>query len=119
MASPLTSAASRACLRAARGSASTTTRALSTTASVRSDSSSAPPAWTSYHSPFKTGKSRASEVPDFGKYASSKGDSNRLIQYFMVGGMGAITAAGAKSTVQGVYPPPISMLLLCVQLTVC
>ncbi|KAF4126506.1 ubiquinol-cytochrome c reductase iron-sulfur subunit [Geosmithia morbida] len=101
MASPLTSA-SRMCLRAAaRGPASAATRAISTTASVRSADSGAPPAWTSYHSPFKTGKTRASEVPDFGKYASSNsGDTNKLFQYFMVGGMGAITAAGAKSTVQ-------------------
>ncbi|KAI0914898.1 ubiquinol-cytochrome c reductase iron-sulfur subunit, mitochondrial [Ustulina deusta] len=54
----------------------------------------------SYSSPFK-GASKTTKIPDFSHYLS-KGASNTnlLFSYFMVGTMGAITAAGAKSTVQ-------------------
>ena len=52
------------------------------------------------HSPFR-GESRSTKVPDFSKYTGGSFDSNLLFQYFMVGTMGAITAAGAKSTVHG------------------
>ncbi|ESZ97702.1 cytochrome c reductase iron-sulfur subunit [Sclerotinia borealis F-4128] len=42
-----------------------------------------------------------SKIPDFSKYRSKKsGGSNLVYQYFMVGAMGALTAAGAKATVQ-------------------
>lgn len=42
------------------------------------------------------------KVPSFGKYKSEKNEaSNRVFQYFVVGAMGAVTAAGAKATVQG------------------
>ncbi|GAA5988510.1 hypothetical protein JCM10908_003597 [Rhodotorula pacifica] len=42
----------------------------------------------------------ASQVPDFGKYTKSTSqDSGRAFSYFMVGSMGLVTAAGAKSTV--------------------
>lgn len=42
----------------------------------------------------------ASQVPDFGKYTKSTSqDSSRAFSYFMVGSMGLVTAAGAKSTV--------------------
>lgn len=45
---------------------------------------------------------RFSKIPDFSKYRSKKsGGSNLVYQYFMVGAMGALTAAGAKATVQG------------------
>ncbi|KAG9259141.1 cytochrome c reductase iron-sulfur subunit [Emericellopsis atlantica] len=90
--------ASRACLRATSSSSTAApVRALSTTA-VRNDNATT---WTSYSSPFKAGTSKANNVPDFGKYVSSASPGkNKLFQYFMVGGMGAITAAGAKSTVQ-------------------
>ncbi len=68
--------------------------ALSTSA-VRRDAAA------SYESPFK-GESKASNIPDFGHYMSKNaGNANLLFQYFMVGTMGAIAAAGAKSTVQG------------------
>jgi ubiquinol-cytochrome c reductase iron-sulfur subunit len=68
-------------------------RALSSTA-MRPDNAT-------YSSPFK-GYTKASNIPDFGKYMSGNNEnSNKTIQYFMVGTMGAITAAGAKSTVQG------------------
>jgi hypothetical protein len=35
--------------------------------------------------------------------SKGKGGSNALISYFMVGTLGAISAAGAKSTVQGEF----------------
>ncbi|KAJ4289461.1 ubiquinol--cytochrome-c reductase catalytic subunit rip1 [Collariella sp. IMI 366227] len=70
----------------------TAVRAVSTTPALRDASSS-------YESPFK-GEPKTS-VPDFSKYMSKgKGSSNALISYFMVGTLGAISAAGAKSTVQ-------------------
>ncbi len=68
--------------------------ALSTTA-VRADASS------SYQSPFKV-SDKASQIPDWGHYLSKNpGSTNLLFQYFMVGTMGAIAAAGAKDTIQG------------------
>lgn len=37
---------------------------------------------------------------------SKKGEtSNKTFQYFMVGGMGLLAAAGAKATVQGKHSP--------------
>jgi ubiquinol-cytochrome c reductase iron-sulfur subunit len=70
-------------------------RAVSSTPALRDASSSS-----SFESPFK-GESKSSRVPDFSKYMSKgKGNSNALISYFMVGTLGAISAAGAKSTVQ-------------------
>ncbi|EJP68044.1 cytochrome b-c1 complex subunit Rieske [Beauveria bassiana ARSEF 2860] len=88
------STASRLCLRSAAKPAVPAVRALSSTA-MRSDDAAA-----SYSSPFK-GASKASQIPDFGKYMSAKPEgSNKLFSYFMVGAMGALTAAGAKSTVQ-------------------
>ncbi len=88
------STASRLCLRAAAKPAVPAVRALSSTA-MRSDG--AP----SYSSPFK-GETKGSQIPDFGKYMSAKSEnSNKVFSYFMVGAIGALTAAGAKSTVQG------------------
>jgi ubiquinol-cytochrome c reductase iron-sulfur subunit len=56
----------------------------------------------SYSSPFKVDESKTTKIPDFSHYASKGGaNTGLLFQYFMVGAMGAITAAGAKSTVQG------------------
>ncbi|KAF6823739.1 Cytochrome b-c1 complex subunit Rieske, mitochondrial [Colletotrichum musicola] len=89
--------ASRTCLRQlARSSpsAATAARALSTSA-ARNDATSS-----SYSSPF-TGAQKGNSIPDFSKYMSKGSPAgNHLISYFMVGTMGAITAAGAKSTVQ-------------------
>ncbi|KAM5375270.1 hypothetical protein ACJZ2D_006099 [Fusarium nematophilum] len=88
--------ASRVCLRAAARPAVPAVRALSTTA-VRPDSAAASAA---YSSPFK-GETKGSKIPDFGKYVSNNGEGkNKLISYFMVGALGAVSAAGAKSTVQ-------------------
>lgn len=78
-------------------------RALSTTA-MRSDNAAS-----SYQSPFKMGSDKGSSIPDFGKYMSKKSEgSNKLFSYFMVGTIGALSAAGAKSTVQGMFRPTIS-----------
>ncbi|CAD6499179.1 BgTH12-04831 [Blumeria graminis f. sp. triticale] len=53
-----------------------------------------------YESPFK-GESKTTQIPNFSKYKSATGtNSNLVFQYFMVGTMGALTAAGAKATVQ-------------------
>jgi hypothetical protein len=55
----------------------------------------------SYTSPFK-GAQKSTQVPDFSHYmAKSSGSTNQLFGYFMVGTLGAISAAGAKSTIQG------------------
>lgn len=69
-------------------------RSLSTT--TRRDASGGG----TYTSPFK-GETRGSKIPDFSKYTgNNSANTNLLFQYFMVGTMGAIFAAGAKSTVQ-------------------
>ncbi|KAK3339169.1 ubiquinol-cytochrome c reductase iron-sulfur subunit, mitochondrial [Neurospora tetraspora] len=84
---------SRAAMRAA-ASPARAVRALTTSTSLQGVSSS------TFESPFK-GESKAAKVPDFGKYMSKAPPStNMLFSYFMVGTMGAITAAGAKSTIQ-------------------
>lgn len=89
---------SRALARSAAARAPVTTtatavRALSSTPALRDSSSS-------YQSPFK-GESNTSKVPDFSKYMSKgAGSTNALFSYFMVGTLGAISAAGAKSTIQ-------------------
>jgi hypothetical protein len=73
-------------------------RALSTS-SKKSNTTS------SFDSPFRgMGNDKASQIPDFSKYRSKSGtNSNLVFQYFMVGTMGALTAAGAKATVQGKF----------------
>ncbi|KAM5518927.1 cytochrome b-c1 complex subunit Rieske [Fusarium oxysporum f. sp. phaseoli] len=92
--------ASRLCLRTAAKPAVPAVRALSTTA-VRPDSASA----SGYSSPFKfQGESKGSQIPNFGKYVSSGSETkNKLYSYFMVGALGAVSAAGAKSTVQACW----------------
>jgi len=70
----------------------TAVRAVSSTPALRDSSST-------YESPFK-GETK-SKVPDFSKYMSKgSGSTNALFSYFMVGTLGAISAAGAKSTIQ-------------------
>ncbi|KOS22945.1 Cytochrome b-c1 complex subunit Rieske [Escovopsis weberi] len=72
-------------------------RPLSTSAARPADSS----AGAAYTSPFRGGEGKGSRIPDFGKYVSKGSEgTNKLFSYFMVGAMGAVTAAGAKSTVQ-------------------
>ena len=56
----------------------------------------------SLQSPFTSDSNPTTKIPSFAKYMSKRGEtSNRTFQYFMVGGMGLLTAAGAKATVQG------------------
>ncbi|MCJ1251913.1 hsp70 nucleotide exchange factor fes1 [Trapelia coarctata] len=55
----------------------------------------------SFDSPFKTVEETTTKIPNFKNYMSRKGEtSNKVFQYFMVGTMGALAAAGAKATVQ-------------------
>jgi ubiquinol-cytochrome c reductase iron-sulfur subunit len=55
----------------------------------------------SFDSPFQSGPS-TTKIPNFKPYMSGSSEtSNRVIQYFMVGTMGLLAAAGAKATVQG------------------
>lgn len=63
-----------------------------------------------YKSPF-TGASahRTTKIPDFSKYkSSSSAKGNQVFGYFMVGTMGALSAAGAKATVQGEQHPRVT-----------
>ncbi|KAL8382063.1 hypothetical protein RB595_006040 [Gaeumannomyces hyphopodioides] len=70
-------------------------RALSTTPVQNGSSSS------SFSSPFR-GETAGTKIPDWSKYMAPKSSqtTNQVFSYFMVGAMGAISAAGAKSTVQ-------------------
>jgi len=56
-----------------------------------------------YKSPFAGATAhRTTKIPDFSNYKSSTSTrGNQVFSYFMVGTMGALTAAGAKATVQG------------------
>lgn len=66
------------------------------TSASRNDGSAA-----TFKSPFR-GTSKSDQAPDFSHYLSKKsGNANALFGYFMVGTLGALSAAGAKSTVQG------------------
>ena len=94
--STVTRTLARSAVASARLPTATTARAMSSSPALRDATSS-------YESPFK-GESTSSKIPDFSKYMSKgKGGSNALISYFMVGTLGAISAAGAKSTVQGEF----------------
>lgn len=58
-----------------------------------------------FQSPFKNSSNPTTKIPSFATYMSKKGEiSNRTFQYFMVGGMGLLAAAGAKATVYGTKP---------------
>jgi ubiquinol-cytochrome c reductase iron-sulfur subunit len=73
---------------------------------AKSDSALGDSALTAWvETPFnETANQPTTKVPDFGKYKSSRNpESNVLFQYFMAGTFGMLTAAGAKSTVQGKY----------------
>jgi ubiquinol-cytochrome c reductase iron-sulfur subunit len=56
----------------------------------------------SFNSPFK-GAESTTRIPSFGAYRNkSKGEMGpKMMQYFMVGTMGALASLGAKATVQG------------------
>merc|ERR1712098_93655 len=55
----------------------------------------------SFDSPFRSNKVDSNKIPSFKAYRAKFPEvSNRVFQYFMVGSMGLVTAAGAKATVQ-------------------
>jgi ubiquinol-cytochrome c reductase iron-sulfur subunit len=55
----------------------------------------------SFDSPFK-GSADSTKIPSFAAYRNKNGEqSTKVFQYFMVGTMGALSALGAKATVQG------------------
>jgi hypothetical protein len=56
----------------------------------------------SFNSPFK-GAESTTRIPSFGAYRNkAKGEMGpKMMQYFMVGTMGALASLGAKATVQG------------------
>lgn len=58
-----------------------------------------------FQSPFKNRNDNpTTKIPSFAHYMSKRGGTtNKTFQYFMVGSMGLLTAAGAKATVQGEY----------------
>ncbi|KAI4812161.1 ubiquinol-cytochrome c r, partial [Aureobasidium sp. EXF-8846] len=77
-------------------------RASAAALQIRNAGSSATTA-ESYTSPFRgtSNHKDTTHIPDFKKYRNSGGETqNKVFQYFMVGTMGAITALGAKATVQ-------------------
>ncbi|KAL8713007.1 MAG: hypothetical protein Q9220_002867 [cf. Caloplaca sp. 1 TL-2023] len=55
-----------------------------------------------FESPFRDEDSRpTTKIPSFANYMSKKPEgNNKLFQYFMVGSMGLLSAAGAKATIQ-------------------
>lgn len=54
-----------------------------------------------YKSPFASPEPRTTtKIPDFSKYRGGSTSGNKLFGYFMVGTMGALSAAGAKATIQ-------------------
>lgn len=58
----------------------------------------------SFDTPFKDGRGNVdvNKIPSFAHYRSGSSQvTNRVFQYFMVGSMGLLAAAGAKATVQG------------------
>lgn len=59
----------------------------------------------SFDSPFK-GAADTTKIPSFAAYRSKGGETGpKVFQYFMVGSMGALSALGAKATVQGMPVP--------------
>ena len=84
-------------------------RASAAALQVRNAGSSATTA-ESYTSPFRgtSNHKDTTHIPDFKKYRNTGGETqNKVFQYFMVGTFGAVTALGAKATVQGMPIPPI------------
>ena len=58
----------------------------------------------SFDSPFKGGPD-TTKIPSFAAYRNKGGETGpKMFQYFMVGTMGALSALGAKATVQGRSP---------------
>lgn len=54
--------------------------------------------------PFTTDSNPSTKIPSFANYMSKRAEtSNKTFQYFMVGSMGLLAAAGAKATVNGMW----------------
>lgn len=72
------------------------------TTAIQSRSVSEASTGSSFDSPFK-GTGSSTKIPSFAAYKARSGseETPKLVQYFMVGTMGALTALGAKATVQG------------------
>lgn len=108
LATTAASAALRACSRPS---------ALASTSRLRHFTTSAPAAVSSssFDSPYAKSEPSAqstTKIPSFKAYKSPKSESsNKVFSYFMAGGMGLVTAAGAKSTVHGQYQLLGHMLL--------
>ena len=100
--SALTYTASTLVRSCARQQLPSAVRATTAVAAQRRNISEVSPT-SSFDSPFKgMGGSSTTKIPNFSKYRSSGGETNnRVFQYFMVGTMGAVSALGAKATVQG------------------
>ena len=76
-------------------------RAGCTAMQSRSISGSEVQSTSSFDSPFK-GSADSTKIPSFDAYRNKNGEqSTKVFQYFMVGTMGALSALGAKATVQG------------------
>ena len=55
-----------------------------------------------FQSPFKGDSNPTTKIPSFANYMSKRGETtNKTFQYFMVGTMGLLAAAGAQATVFG------------------
>lgn len=105
---PLPTVTSRALAQAAGRTCAV--RAISTTAARPVSRPGEPPVpshpgepSSTYESPFKV-PYVPYKVPDFSKYMVKSPTKTQMFSYFMVGALGAISAAGAKSTVQGKLP---------------
>lgn len=96
---PKPSTASRLAAPSLTASQSEPQRRLASTTTAGETSTS------SFDSPFGKSKDSATDfdkIPNFKAYMSKRGEgTNRVFQYFMVGSMGLLSAAGAKATVQG------------------
>ncbi|KAI9828061.1 MAG: hsp70 nucleotide exchange factor fes1 [Thelocarpon impressellum] len=106
---PLTSTPStllRTCARrqlaAARPSSAATVQVHQQRRGKASEASPEASGGASFESPFKNLRDNpTTKIPSFAQYKSKAGpDSNLVFQYFMVGSMGLLAAAGAKATVQ-------------------
>lgn len=71
---------------------------------TRADAATAATTASSYTSPFRgtSDHKDTTKIPSFKSYRNNGGETqNKVFQYFMVGTFGAVTAMGAKATVQG------------------
>jgi len=87
--------------------ASTSAAAVPTSGQYRPNTPDTNQTSTTFDSPFhRSGGTmrETTDIPKFDHYKSSRDETtNRVFQYFMVGTFGAVTAMGAKATVQGEF----------------